>query len=151
MILDLSTHSSIAHSTLNQQQGARNLVLTSRTGRQSLDKARNTLGMRILGYLESLPDLNIQLMACDASSEYEMTKLLQSIDIPLGGCILMSALLSDRLFIFHTRESFYKTFLSKQVALQILERKIHIPSLDFFISLSSAATFGNVGQTNYSR
>jgi len=80
-----------------------------------------------------------------------MAKILQSIDLPLGGCILMSALLSDRLFISHTRESFFKTFPSKQFAVHVLERNVHIPTLDFVVSLSSAATFGNVGQTNYSR
>jgi len=141
----------MTHSLRNKQQGARNIILTSRTGRQCLIKARNVLGMRILGYLENLPDLKIQLIPCDASSDSDMTDLLNSINTPLGGVILMSVLLSDRLFISHTRESFFKTFPSKQVALRILERKIHIPSLDFIVSLSSAATLGNVGQTNYSR
>ncbi|KAF9541628.1 ketoacyl-synt-domain-containing protein [Agrocybe pediades] len=132
------------------EQGARRIILTSRSGRRSLEKAGNVLGSRILSYLESLDDLDVQALACDASSESDMTALLESIPTPLGGCILMSAVLSDRLFISHTHETFFKTFTPKHIAFQVLQRKIDIPSLDFLVSISSVATWGNVGQTNYS-
>ena len=63
----------------------------------------------------------------------------------------MSVVLADRLFVSHDQGSFYTPFTSKHIAFQTLERALDISSLDFFVSLSSAATFGNIGQTNYAR
>ncbi|KIJ41950.1 hypothetical protein M422DRAFT_171681 [Sphaerobolus stellatus SS14] len=131
------------------QKGAKEIILTSRSGRQSLIKSKNAMGMHILNYLEKRPDLNIRLEACDASSQHQTTSLIQSLSKPLGGCILLSVVLSDRLFLSHTRESFYTPVTSKAGAFKVLERSVDINSLDFLVSLSSAAIFGNIGQTNY--
>ncbi|KAF9553112.1 hypothetical protein CPC08DRAFT_822512 [Agrocybe pediades] len=131
------------------EHGARKLILTSRHGRKSLDKVENLLAKRMLGYLESKAELEIRLLPCDASSESDMATLMKSVQLPIGGCILLSAVLSDRLFISHTRESFFPTFTPKHVAFEVLERLVDVSALDFLVSLSSAATFGNVGQTNY--
>ncbi|KAF4618329.1 hypothetical protein D9613_011586 [Agrocybe pediades] len=131
------------------EQGARRIILTSRHGRQTLEKFDNQLAKRMLGHLESKIDLEIRLVQCDASSGSDMTTLLGSLQTPIGGCILLSGAISDRLFMSHTRESFFPTFTPKHVAFQVLERLMDVSSLDFLVSLSTAATFGNVGQTNY--
>jgi hypothetical protein len=63
----------------------------------------------------------------------------------------MSVVLKDRLFIAHDNTSYYTPFPGKVGALTALENAVDIRSLDFLVSVSSAATFGNVGQTNYAR
>ncbi|KAF9466964.1 polyketide synthase [Collybia nuda] len=131
------------------KRGARHIVLTSRSGRDSLKKINNVMGLRILGYLENRKDLNIQFCACDAASESDTSKLVASITSPLGGCILMSVVLSDKLLISHTKDTFWVPFASKEKAFHVLESVINIPGLDFLVTLSSAATFGSSGQTNY--
>lgn len=80
---------------------ARHIILTSRSGSDSLKKINNVMGLRILGYLKSHKDLTIQLHACDASSESDTSNLVSSLTSPLGGCILMSVVLSDRLLVSH--------------------------------------------------
>ncbi|TFK38854.1 polyketide synthase [Crucibulum laeve] len=131
------------------QNGARHLVLTSRSGVQSLHKANNVMGLRILNFLESMPDLEIRLESCNAASERDMAGLVSKLRAPIGGCVLMSVVLSDRLLLSHTKETFYIPFESKETAFRVVEKVVNIPSLEFLITLSSAATFGSAGQTNY--
>lgn len=133
------------------KKGARDIVLTSRSGRASLKNAKNVAGIRILEYLESLPDLHLRLESCDASSKEAMSALIQQTARPIAGCILLSVVLSDRLFSKHTSETFHIPFPPKKGAFDALKEVVEIPSLDFLIALSSAATFGSVGQTNYAR
>jgi hypothetical protein len=133
------------------QSGARYIVLTSRSGRDSLKKINNVMGLRILEYLENRKDLMMEICACDAASESDTSKLVSNLTSPLGGCILMSVVLSDRLLISHTKDSFWVPFASKEKAFHVLENVINIPCLDFLVTLSSAATFGSSGQTNYAR
>ncbi|KAF8200274.1 polyketide synthase [Pholiota molesta] len=132
------------------ENGARMLVLTSRHGDiSSLTRSKDEMAVRILSYLQNRPDLRLRLEACDASSESDMSALFRQTDNPIGGCILMSVVLKDRLFIAHDNTSYYTPFPGKVGALTALENAVDIHSLDFLVSVSSAATFGNVGQTNY--
>ncbi|GJJ14254.1 putative PKS-like protein biosynthetic cluster [Clathrus columnatus] len=135
------------------QKGARHLILTSRSGTESLRRVQDRLALRIIDYLRTLPDLKLQLVASDATSRMETTSLLESITAPLGGCMLLSVTLSDRTFALQTREDYEKPFISKIGALETWDNclKGGIPSLDFFIGFSSVVgLLGNGGQTNYS-
>lgn len=125
------------------------MVLTSRHGDASA--LTDEMAIRILSYLQKRPDLRLRLEACDASSELDMSALFRQTDNPIGGCILMSGALEDRLFIAHDNTSYNAPFPGKVGALIALENAVDIHSLDFLVSTSSVATFGNVGQTNYSR
>lgn len=107
-----------------------------------------------MAYMESLPDLTIRLEASDATSKEATIGLLRSIPRHLGGCMLLSAVLSDRTFASQEDESFRKVFAAKTGACSVLNGCLPggIEALDFFISFSSVVgLFGNGGQTNYSR
>ncbi|KAH9922717.1 beta-ketoacyl synthase [Fomitopsis serialis] len=131
------------------QGGARSIILTSRSGRASLERANNILALRILRYLETRPDLSLKLEACDAVSQSALQALLSNPEQRIAGCILLSGVLMDRMFLFQDAESFEAVFRPKVQAFEALEATMDIESLDFFVAVSSIATFGNIGQTNY--
>lgn len=133
------------------QKGARKLVLTSRSGRQSLIKHNDVMALRILSYLETLDDLSLTLAACDASSPKETAKCIAKIDGSIRGIILLSVQLSDGTFAKHSKDTYETPFAAKQGALFALEKCLALKNLDFLISMSSATIFGNAGQTNYAR
>ncbi len=133
---------------MNVQRGARKLILTSRNGKNSTSFMRLTTAKRILSYLESLDDLNIRVVCCDATSLSETRALLNSIKEPIAGCMLLAVTLSDRSFFLQSEETFSHPF-GKVAAFQVLEKAIDIDNLDFVIAFSSVTTFGNAGQTNY--
>ncbi|KAH9928894.1 uncharacterized protein B0H18DRAFT_1084333 [Fomitopsis serialis] len=130
-------------------RGARSIVLTSRSGRASLERANNILALRILRYLETRPDLSLKLEACDAVSQSALHALLSNPEQRIAGCILLSGVLMDRMFLFQDAESFEAVFRPKVQAFEAIEATMDIESLDFFVAVSSIATFGNIGQTNY--
>jgi hypothetical protein len=115
---------------------------------------QDRLALRIVAYLESLPDLTFRLEASDATSTEATKRLLGSIPVQLGGCMLLTVVLADRTFAFQDDGDFSKVFASKTGTCSVLASCIPggIPSLDFFIPFSSVVgLFGNGGQTNYSR
>ncbi|KAF8508000.1 hypothetical protein JB92DRAFT_3121331 [Gautieria morchelliformis] len=132
------------------ENGARDIVLTSRRGRGSLRNTNQTASLRTVEYMEWLPDLSLSLEAVDAS-DYEATaRLVQSLQRPIGGCFLMSLVLSDKSFANQTSDDFRKVFAAKTVAFGNLARATDISAFDFFVSFSSvAALFGSAGQSNY--
>lgn len=105
----------------------------------------------MLEFLESQADLKLTLEACDASSEHAMAGLLSSVEVPIAGCMLLSTVVSDRLFSAHSQKSYNAALSSKVEVFKVLETVCHIETLDFLTVLSSAAAFGNAGQTAYSR
>jgi hypothetical protein len=102
-------------------------------------------------YLKRLPDLDLRLEACDASSAESLAQLLTTLDLPLAGCLLSAILLSDKLFVNQDPESFAVPFTGKTEAFWVIEKTIPIEQLDFFIAITSMSGFGTVGQTNYAR
>ncbi|KAF8503015.1 ketoacyl-synt-domain-containing protein [Hysterangium stoloniferum] len=132
------------------ENGARDIVLTSRRGRESLRRTNQTAGLRTVQYLERRPDLSLSLEAVDAT-DYEATAaLIKSLQKPIGGCFLMSLVLSDKSFANQTEDDFEKVFDAKTTAFQNLSHALDINTLDFFVSFSSvAALFGSAGQSNY--
>lgn len=132
------------------ENGARDIVLTSRRGRESLRHTGQIDSLRTLKYLEQLQDLSLHLEAVDASKHKATSRLLKSLRRPLGGCFLMSLVLSDKAFLNQTKEDFDRVFAAKTKAFLNLERCMDISRLDFFVTFSSvAALFGSAGQSNY--
>lgn len=79
-----------------------------------------------------------------------MTVMLNNLAAPIGGCVLLSGFLHDRLFGSHTQESFELVFPPKVHGFEVLERVLDLNTLDFLVTFSSiSAMFGNAGQTNY--
>ena len=132
------------------QNGARHIVLTSRSGASTLARHGDYIAERILVYLQNRHDVTVETLAVDATSPADMAALVSGLKRPLGGCMLLTALLSDSTFASHTEESFERAFPPKLTAFAVLESVVDIPSLDFFIAFSSVTgLFGNPGQTNY--
>ncbi|KAJ7642043.1 putative polyketide synthase [Roridomyces roridus] len=136
-------------------RGARRIVLTSRSGAASMNSPIKYMLNRVLNYIKALPDIDLRLEACDSLSEEQTTKLIAGFDRPLGGAVFLPAILVDGLFMSFgpgspREKDFNKTIISKISAFEVLEKVVDIAKLDFFVSTSSAMSFGSAGQTNYS-
>ncbi|KAJ7695179.1 hypothetical protein B0H17DRAFT_1198868 [Mycena rosella] len=131
------------------QNGARDVILTSRSGRETLKKMAASLPGRVFGYIEQLSDLNLFVEAVDGADPVSMMKLVRGLNKPLGGVILLAATWDDRLFSDQEEALFAKSFRPKVGSLKALEAAIDILDLDFLISMSTGTMFGSHGQTNY--
>ncbi|THU97992.1 hypothetical protein K435DRAFT_661853, partial [Dendrothele bispora CBS 962.96] len=132
------------------ERGARKIILTSRSGRNTLSKPQNLYARRILEYLESQTTLDLRIEAVDATSPSAMTQLVQSVHGPLAGCMILSAVTSDRAFVSMKPEDFDIVFNAKITAFEVLSTVTDLKSLDFLVAFSSVSgTFGIPGQTNY--
>jgi len=132
------------------QHGAHHVVLTSRRGRKFLDTDAMPLTKLEVAYLEKRHDFVLRIEASDATSSLATSQLVQSLEKPLGGAILMSLVLSDGLFASQTEAGFKKVMDAKWGALSAFNDVQPIKDLDFFVSFSSAASMlGNPGQSNY--
>ena len=102
------------------------------------------------GYLEKRHDFVLRIEACDATSSLVTSQLVQSLEKPLGGAILMTMVLSDGLLANQTEAGFKKVMDAKWGALSTFNGVRPIKDLDFFVSFSSVTSvFGNAGQSNY--
>lgn len=132
------------------QHGAKHLVLTSRSGPDSLRSRGDFIGKRILDYLQGRDDLVLQACAASATSVEQLESILRKTSVPLGGAVILSALLNDRPFASQNQENFDSVFPPKVDAFTTLTRAVDIASLDFCITFSSiSGMFGNPGQTSY--
>ncbi|KAJ4480137.1 putative polyketide synthase [Lentinula aciculospora] len=131
------------------ENGARNIVMTSRSGATTLNRPRYEAGKRIAEYAKTLPGLSLELEACDGASPEAMTKLISSMSLPLAGVMLLSASINDRLFSAHDEDSWSSPFISKVHVFKALEASCSLESLDFIIAFSSATILGSLGQANY--
>lgn len=131
------------------QNGARKIVLTSRTGGLTLSR-KNPAAFNLLTYLSEMQDLELHLECCDASSVSDMQKLTSKFPGRISGCILLSVILEDRSYANHTLETYNRVFPAKTEAFTVLENTLPIEQLEFLVTISSAAIFGSAGQTNYS-
>ncbi|EIN09536.1 polyketide synthase [Punctularia strigosozonata HHB-11173 SS5] len=132
------------------ENGARHLVLTSRSGRETLTKTKNFAAMRVLRYLTDLTDLDIKLLASDATNVTDLRRVLSAISCPIGGCMMLTAVLEDKMFASLTQDSFERVFAAKIGAFNALTQALDITSLDFLITFTSiSGMFGSAGQTNY--
>lgn len=104
-----------------------------------------------VAYLEKRRDFVLRIEACDATSSLATSQLVQSLDKPLGGAILMTMLLSDGLFANQTETGFKNVIDVKWGAVSTFNDVRPVKDLDFFVSFSSVTSvFGNAGQSNYS-
>lgn len=102
-----------------------------------------------MSYVRDLPGISLRIERCDATSVEDVRSLLQRIAQPIGGCLHLAALLSDRTFFSQTTDSFALPFTPKIEAFSVFKNAFDISKLDFFIAFSTISTFGNSGQTNY--
>jgi hypothetical protein len=132
------------------QNGARRITMTSRSGRRSVFSRQDPAPQQTLLYLESRKDLKLSLFAADAADQKAMRSVVASIDGPIGGCMLLCLVLSDRSFVQHSEASYFSSFPAKTGALETVEKILSVPALDWFITFSSVTVLlGNAGQTGY--
>lgn len=65
--------------------------------------------------------------------------------------MLLAVVLSDKMFLSHTRDTYSGPWRSKISALEVLQAVLALDKLEFLVGLSSAAAFGSPGQANYAR
>ena len=132
------------------QRGAKKIVLTSRRGRRFLDTDALEVTRLKAAYMQRRDDLTLQFEACDATSAPGMRRVIDGIEEPLGGCFLMTLVLSDGLFATQTEDSIRNVINAKWESLKTVDAIVPIKTLDFCISFSSvSALVGNLGQSNY--
>lgn len=106
---------------------------------------------RMLDYLKRRQGLHLQIKAVDGTSEEHMKHLVDSLCPPLGGCVVLTAVLSDGIFQHLDKDQFRTVFASKIGTLVVLRKILDISSLDLFVAFSSVSgLFGIGGQSNYS-
>ena len=93
-------------------------------------RVRNVIGFAHSQLSGKLPDLNIRLESCDASSPQATGALVTSIARPIAGCMLLSVTLSDCPFTSYTAESYGIPFPSKKEAFEALRAIVPLEKLD---------------------
>ncbi|KAI0653728.1 ketoacyl-synt-domain-containing protein [Cubamyces menziesii] len=132
------------------QNGARELLLTSRSAREGLRRRHDYTALRYLDYLEKLPGLRIIVAATGSAPTEELKKAVGALKLPVGGCFILSGVLVDRSFVSQTEETFEAPFPAKVDAFKLVEEVLPVEKLDFLVTFSSVSgMFGNAGQTNY--
>ncbi|OSX62600.1 hypothetical protein POSPLADRAFT_1055973, partial [Postia placenta MAD-698-R-SB12] len=132
------------------ERGARHLIVTSRRGRSGLEDITNPTVRRLFLYMESLADLDLRLEAVDALSLSDMANLVRSTNMEIGGCIILTAVLSDRTFQHTTEADFKAVFAGKLGVLETLRGVFDVSRADFIVAFTSmSGLFGFGGQTNY--
>ncbi|KAJ7223452.1 hypothetical protein GGX14DRAFT_540253 [Mycena pura] len=132
------------------EHGARNLVLTSRRGIDSLDTAKDATALAKVAYLEGRHELTLRLEKCDATDVEQMGALLRTLPAPLAGCFCMTMVRSDALFLDQTPDGFRAIYDSKVRVFEIFRELVEIQGLDFVVAISSfSGLVGVPGQANY--
>ena len=100
--------------------------------------------------MERCDDLTLKIEASDATSALDMRQLVETIEEPIGGCFLMTLVLSDGFFASQTEDRIRRVVNSKWDSLKTFDSVVPIQTLDFFVSFSSVnALMGRHGQSNY--
>ncbi|KAH6646092.1 fatty acid synthase S-acetyltransferase [Truncatella angustata] len=126
------------------RQGAKNMILPSRTGPVSQAAIQVVLDLKARG-------INVVTPICDASSFSSLSAVLEDCAKsmpPVKGCINGSMVLQDAVFQNMTHAQWELTIKSKVQVSWNLHRLL--PNMDFFILLASlSGVYGSVAQSNY--
>ncbi|CAG9990817.1 unnamed protein product [Clonostachys byssicola] len=124
------------------QQGARNLLLLSRSGPKS------AAAKKLLAELAS-QNIRVESPACDITSIATLERTLSISKLPpIKGCIQGALVLQDALFEFMTHDQWQAAIRPRVAGTRNLYDLM--PDLSFFVLMSSAVgVLGNRGQGNY--
>ena len=127
-------------------QGAGQLILTSRSGNVSENAGQEIEAIRKLG-------VKVEVVRADVACEPSMRKLIDRIQSecpPLRGIFHMAMVLDDDVMVNLNRERFRSVTAPKVDGAWILAQSLDTTKLDFFVMFSSMVQlFGNMGQSNY--
>ncbi|KAK4153322.1 hypothetical protein C8A00DRAFT_33947 [Chaetomidium leptoderma] len=129
------------------RHGARNLIYVSRSGTSSSPEAA-----KLIDELHAA-GVRTEILACDITDEDHLSQLLagalQTMP-PIRGVIQGAMVLKDQIFANMSFDTFVNTTRPKVQGSWALHRATLQQPLDFFVLMSSAASFvGNAGQANY--
>lgn len=128
------------------EQGAKNLVLISRSGN------RNHENNSILSAIEKR-GVNLRIMSVDVSRDEDVGRMFENIQMtmpPVEGIIHSAMVLDDRSIFKMDREAFLKVLNPKILGALNLHKHTIGLSLKFFVNFSSVSSIiGNSGQSNY--
>ncbi len=128
--------------------GARHLTLMDRDPerRRSADWVRDTTALQHLAR-----ECEIDIVAGDVAVAADVERCVAGLRRPLKGVFHLAGVLDDRLLGTMSRESVEMVFAPKATGALNLHRATAGHPLDLFVMASStASTFGNPGQINYS-
>ncbi|WMP19415.1 aminotransferase class I/II-fold pyridoxal phosphate-dependent enzyme [Thiothrix lacustris] len=126
-------------------QGARHLVLSSRSGANSEDA--QTLVQQL-----TEQGINVSVVKADVANAEDVARMLDvaQSQAPLRGIIHAAGLIDDGGVLQQTPERFARVMAPKVLGAWLLHNQTQNLPLDFFISFSSIASLmGSPGQTNY--
>ncbi|KAL2164963.1 hypothetical protein VTH06DRAFT_259 [Thermothelomyces fergusii] len=128
------------------RHGARNLIYVSRKGVASSEAAK------LIDELHSA-GVRTEVLQCDVGDEERLSQCLGAVlktMPPIRGVIQCAMVLKDQIFANMSFDTFINTIRPKVQGSWALHRVTLRQPLDFFVMLSSAASFvGNAGQSNY--
>lgn len=121
----------------------RELLLTSRSGRDGLLRRGDYTALRYLDYLETLPDLSV-CVACTGEAPLEsLRSAVEGLQHPVGGCFILTSVLVDRPFVSQTAETFEVLFPVKVDVFALAEQVLQVDTLDVLAIFT--------GPTNHAR
>jgi len=105
----------------------------------------------MIDYMVKKADLELSLLAVDATDKASMSNMFKNIGQDnLGGCILLTAVLTDGIFSHLKENDFTSVYAAKLGALETLKEVVDFDAMEFFVAFTSVSgLFGFGGQTNY--
>nr|ART89046.1 polyene polyketide synthase 1 [Agaricomycetes sp.] len=134
------------------ENGARHIVLTSRSGAASFRPGHLMREKKILNSLRETHGVTIDLEAVDCLDTEKTKALFSHSPRRVAGVFYVAVRLNDQLFTNLRTEEDWKTVYDVKVkGLHVLLQAINPEALDFLVLTSSMATVtGSPGQANYS-
>ena len=133
-----------------RDNGAKHVVLTSRSGPDSFSRPENQAEKQLHDYLYRLPGFRIELVASDCAHRQSVEQLCGRLG-PLAGVFHLATTLCDASASSQTSETFRQPFSAKVEGLKLLLQQLTVAQADFVLGASSlAAMIGSSGQSNYS-
>ncbi|KIK63451.1 polyketide synthase [Collybiopsis luxurians FD-317 M1] len=141
----------VAIASFMAENGARHIVLTSRSGEKTLDSVNFIREKRMIDYLRCLPDVTVDIAAVDCLDTAKTKRLFESLNHPVAGVFFLPVALHDQLFVNLKSEDDWKRMYDVKVkGLQVLLEAVNPASLDFLVLTSTTSTLsGSAGQANY--
>jgi len=92
----------------------------------------------MIDYIEKKPDLDLSFLAVDPTDKASMFNMLQTIcQDNLGGCILLTAVLTDGIFRHLQENNFASIYATKLGALVTSKEVVDFDAMDFFVEFTS--------------
>ncbi|KAJ6535978.1 hypothetical protein DFH09DRAFT_1043015 [Mycena vulgaris] len=133
------------------ENGARHIVLTSRSGEGAFTRGHLVLEKRILDALRCQSGVTVDIVALDCLDEKGTKVMFAKFARDVAGVFYLPLVLNDQIFANLDTEAQWKPVLdAKTKGLQVLLDAVDVSSLDFLLLTSSIVTItGSDGQANY--